>query len=927
MYKVSHCLATRSSFGALCCFVVLFCTECVFAKFDSLKRPGNSLIGGLVAVHREGSDGKCSLPDLKGILTVEAILYSREEINSKKHLNLTSVLGCDIRDTCPSPYQAALDLVLNSNNRMVAALGNLPHHLLQHRQSLLLLYSSQTPHMSCISSTFKLTSEPDLISRSEFIFHVVSRDVSNIQAAVDLVVRLNWTYVAVVYDASTYGQYSLELFNEATEKKFVCVFKRYALPSNASHTQIQSFIKTMKAEKNFSVIVMLTAKSIFKSVIDEAFKQKVSDLTWVAVDTAWDDKAEIPNDNSAARGMFKVGTSASLVHFKEHLDKLLSFPERNKWIMEMVAVNSSNLDPKTTKTAATSRPSTQALTSAPLQTASSESTPSAALPTSPYAPTPCIDPPCGVNKTYLRHIVNELKAMAESATCIIDSVFAVAHALSAKEKCTVHCPESHEFYQFIQKVDFVGPSGHRISFNPERNLNETEYKIWNFQKTVDGSPVSVKEKNNLRLVPVGSWKQSGGKRPELTLRKSSLIEWNTNAKKIPKSVCNDPCRPGTYKVFKMNRSEAECCWHCLRCPVNAVSKVEDSLSCSLCPEGSTANSVQNGCITQFEDYVYWRDPWSLVMVFLMVAGICFSLYVSAVLFRNRDTPVMRRAKNAMLGMLPFVIILFLIPIPLLCKPSASSCDGYRSFFIIALGIPLALLISKCVYVDSKFYDSDGQIKESWGNCVCTPRVVFAIGTMMVHIVVTCIIVLLLPNEILRFPTDDPYTVYIECSFHAGFGFLVVIFYILAVATLYSVLSMSEEVTPENDMEVKWTSFCMFNWYVLCFVYVVFAYGLPGKGKIFALSFVDFLFAMNVLTCIYVPKWCVILFQPEKNQADVSPWSMYVKTQEKVSARLSDGREESPVLPKRGTLASTANELRQGRGDKAEAQGLIFDTDV
>ena len=922
---------------------------------ESLKKPGDAIIGGLVSVHHKESGDSCVTLDLQGILTVEAILFALKAIDSQKYLTLRSKLGCDIRDTCPSPVSAALDLVVNSRRpegkRLVAAVGNLPQQFPEYHRALLMLFSGHTPHMSCITSTYQVKYKPDLISRTEFIFHAVARDRTNLRAIVHLAARFNWTYVGVVHDESNEGKYEADLFQQEAEQNFICVGRKYSLASNATGVQIENFISSLKAEKNFSVVVMLTSKRLFKGIIDEAFKQKISDVTWIGSESSWDNEARFPTENTAAQGMFKVGTSASIVEFKAHLQELATSPGRNKWIMNMVAsapATTAAPDVKSTVDSITNPPTQPPVVSSaqPNSSNSTENTttplpptpapsPSTAAATPSVAPTKasCNDPPCGVNKTLLEQLVNTLISMADSATCTIDSIFAVAHALSAKEKCKTNCPEDHGFFKFIKNVNFTSLSGHRISFNSQRNLDGVEYKIWSLQKTGNGSAVSAQEQKNLQLSEVGSWKISGGNTPELTVRRSTDMKWNTNEDEIPKSTCHDPCKPGTYKVLKKIRGEEECCWHCLPCAENSVSEMEDSLACKACPAGSAASNEQDECITQFEDYVYWSDAGSLIMLFVMVAGICFSVYVAVVLFKNRETPVMRRAKNATLLLLPFVVILFLIPIPLLSKPNEASCEGYRAFFIVTLGIPLAALISKSVFVDNRYYDSDGQIKENWGQCICTPRLAVAIGTFIIHVIVTILIAVLLPNEVLRYPTDDPFTVYIECSIHTGFGFLAVIFYIMAVTTVYSIMSMSEEITPENDMEVRWTSFCMFIWYVICFLYVAIEYGAVGKGKIVGLAFVDFLFAVNILACIYLPKWYVIVFQPEKNQADVSPWSMYVKTQEKVSVRLSEGEQESPVLPKRGTLASTAKESsKMSNGDsdmdgKSESTGLINDTDV
>ena len=687
-------------------------------------------------------------------------------------------------------------------------------------------------------------------------FHPTTRDKTNLQAIVDLAAHYNWTYVGIVYDDSAEGKYRVDILLEEANKKMVCTAWKYSLAANSSAAQIQQFITSLKAEKNFSVIVMLTSMSIFKDIIDEAFMQKVSDLTWVVSDASWDNEATFVNDNTAAQGMLKVGTSASIVGFKAFLQDLLTTPERNKWIMQIVAT------PSTPK-----------------------------VPPMPQ----CSNSPCNVNKTKLEEIVNKLKSMADSATCTIDSIFAVAHALAAREKCKSNCPEKHDFYKYIQHVNFVSLSGHQISFNSQRNLNQTKYKISILQKTSNSSAVTDAEKSKLQPFDVGTWEKSGTDSPKLNpQRPSKNIKWNTNGNEAPTSVCHEPCKPGSYKAFKETRGERECCWHCLNFEENSVSRTEDSTTCTACPTGYTANNAKDDCVKQFEDYAYWSDAGSLVMLFLMVAGICFSIYVAVVLFKNRETPVMRRAKNALLILLPLVILLFLIPIPLLSKPTETSCEGYRGFFILALGIPLAALISKCVYVDNKFYDSDGQVKESWGNCICTPRIAVAIGTVILHVAVIIVLAVLLPNKIVRFPTDDPFTVYIECSLHSGWGFLFVIFYIMVMVTLYSVLSLSEEISPENDMEVRWTSLCIFNWYAICFFYIVVGHGVVGKGKIWGLAFVDLLFAVNILACIYLPKWYVIVFQPENNQSDVSPWTMYVKTQEKATVRLSE--EESPVIP-------------------------------
>lgn len=414
----------------------------------SLKINGDAIIGGLVSVHEKGKDSACVKPNLDGILTVEAILFSLKEINSQKRIKLKSILGCDIKDTCPRPEKAALDLTVNSNrpkNKLLAAaVGNLPVEHPKYYAALLLLFSRLTPHMSCISSTYQVKNKPDLISRTEFIFHAVARDRTNLKAIVDLAARYNWTYAGLVYDDSDEGRYKANLFQQESAKKFVCVARKYSLPTNATQAQIQKFITSLKTEKNFSVIVMLTSKSIFKRIIDEAFKRKISDLTWIVSDASWDDKAKFSKDNTAAQGMLKVGTSASIPEFKAFLLELLTSPERNKWIMEMVASEDSLSTPSNDKsTAITTSAPTQAppATTAQQRNASSNTnvttnaSPTTApsstpLPTTSASPrTPqCSDPPCGVNKTKLEQV------KYSSLPTILDSIKKGNYAHSSSPK-------------------------------------------------------------------------------------------------------------------------------------------------------------------------------------------------------------------------------------------------------------------------------------------------------------------------------------------------------------------------------------------------------------------------------------------------------------------------------------------------------------
>ena len=910
-------------FGVLC-FCVVFLLS-ASAMSDVLKKPGDFYIGVLIPVHGSSSDGKCDEPDLKGILTVEAILYAIDQINSDRYLDLEATIGYEIRDTCFGAETAAYELIDprtpndQKNTSLAAVLGNLPQDKRDNVKSLRLLFSSLLPFISCDSSTY-IPGEYSLHAKtlSAFVFHAVPSDSTNLQVIVDVMVHFHWSYAAIVYIDHAPGKHIRDLLVEKATSKNICIGKKYTLPQESTEEQIRLFIKTLKNGKNVSVIILLTPQDVSSRVIAEASRQGVSELIWLAGEGSWKTKKFVPSNNTAAKGLLKAGTYARVTDFRTHLKTLPQSPLRNKWLLEMVSKKESPSRPTPTASA----PITSAQTNSPglldftsftmVTTAPVTSTQPADQCTDP------VDPECNINTNLLREVEQKLTSMAEEAACTLDAVFAVAHALAAKENCSSK-GYPWKFHECFKDLNFKSPTGHQVSFTSDGYPKEVEYQIYAYQK---GSvPVSHAERTNLQRKQVGTWKLSANGEVMLKILEEK-IQWNTDSDSAPEARCLKPCQPGEYKARK-TRSDAKCCWHCLPCAEGSMSSEQDSESCTACPVTYRPNKAHDGCVKYFEEYAYWGDAGSLVMIFFMVTGICFSVYVSVVLFQNRDSPVMRRAKNASLWLLPFLVINFLIPIPLISKPSDSSCEGYRAFFILALGIPLAALLSKSHVVNRCFYGADGEIKGE--RLACVTRVVVVLIVVLLHVTVIVLLRVYLPSSVLRFPTDDPFTEYIECSLHSDFGFLTALLYLMAVATLVSLMSLGELISPRNDLEVKWISLCMFNWYALGFFYLTMAMGIQGKGKIFGMAFVVILYAVNLLVCIYLPKWYIIVFQPERNLLDVSPWTMYMKTQNKVSERLS-AKEESPVLPHRG-VASTAKPAGHWVRDNMESQELIHDTDV
>ncbi|KAK3717305.1 hypothetical protein QZH41_002310 [Actinostola sp. cb2023] len=738
----------------------------------------------------------------------------------------------------------------------------------------------------------------DYIAKSDKIFHVHPTDRTNIKAIVSVIVKNKWSYIGAVVDDE--ASELLSVLKEEASKQHVCIGNTYNLDSDANEQQVVQFLRTLNNQKNYSIIVALTSHELTRMILKEASNQKVHDLTWITGHRSWPTTRPVPRPNSAAQGMFSILSRRSTPAFVNYLRSLASGTKKieNIWLREAASKGGIAPSATTVSPGATPTPSLGNATQAPT------------APSCNYD----VDPMCGMDQGKLKVVVEKMIGMVDEAACTIDAVVTVARALEVRQRC-IESPDCNQdnkkFNDYVQQVDFTNSlTGSRISFTPGHSLNYTLYHVFNYQQNY--SRITTDLKKELKAVDVGSWSYSPKTKPKLKISEDR-IEWHGGRSKAPESRCHKVCRASQYKHLINDRIGAECCWECKQCPEGTYSDTDDLLQCKQCPETHTPSLDQKRCVLLYEDYVHWDHGGSLFILFLMVVGLCFSIYVAVVLFRNSETPVVRKAKSAVLCMFPFIIILFLLPIPLLGRPTETSCEGYRIFFLVALGVPLGVLIAKSHYFDNRCKDK----RSENGDDVCTPRLSIACFVVLLHILLAVVLVLVMPS-VQRLKRGS-YTVFLECSYHSSHEFIIVLFYHMFLAVLVSIFSLNEIISEENNNEVKWISMAMFNWYAITFFYVVFMFGVHFHAKIIMLGLLCLLYTVNLFVLLYIPKWFIVVFRPEKNRSEVSPWTDYIKTQERVSERLS-ALDESPIM--------TRKEKTDDREKKStEAKGLMTDTDI
>jgi metabotropic glutamate receptor 2/3 len=188
----------------------------------SARRIGNVTLGGLFPVHEYGSPQEpCgAISEFRGIQRLEAMLFAIEQINNDKTLLPGVELGALILDTCSDDNYAlerSLQFVLSrltsssckcvnasisesrQNDNIFGVVGATLSSVSVHVANLLRLF--QLPQISYASTTPKL-SEPSF----DYFARTVPSDSNQARAIVDILQRLNFTYVNAIYSYGDYGE-------------------------------------------------------------------------------------------------------------------------------------------------------------------------------------------------------------------------------------------------------------------------------------------------------------------------------------------------------------------------------------------------------------------------------------------------------------------------------------------------------------------------------------------------------------------------------------------------------------------------------------------------------------------------------------------------------------------------------------------------
>ncbi|XP_062409081.1 extracellular calcium-sensing receptor-like [Sardina pilchardus] len=839
---LSPTLTSRSDTSDLCQLQEQF-------NLPGLHQDGDVIIGGLFEIHMfaffpemsfrtKPEQLRCYEFNLDGFKRALTMVFAVQEINRNPNLLPYINLGYQMSDNCMRmdvAIRAATALVSGSEKSfsmrnctgLPPVLGIVGDPASSHSiaiSSVLGLF--QVPMVSFFATCSCLSDR----RRYPSFFRTIPSDAFQVRAMIQILKHFSWTWVGLIYSDDDYGRHAAKSFHEDVSAFGGCVAFSEVLPKDNDIVEIRKIMQVIQTSTS-QVIVVFSTGSYLLPLMDEVVRQNIT-RQWIASE-AWSTASTflIPRLLPLFRGTLGIAIRRGEIEgLKEFL--LSVHPDNNtdsmvtKFWQHMF---SCRFEPEEALAMSEGRVCTgdEDLSKADLA----------------YS-----------DVSDLRPSYNVYKA-----------VYALAHSLHNLMSCvpgqgpfkgnscaSLHDMQPWQFLHYLQSVNYTTSFGDHVSFD-ENGDALAIYDILNWHGMPDGTMKA-------RTVGVVDESQPTGK--VLSLDEDRIF-WNFQSKKPPRSVCSEPCPPGTRKARR--KGLPVCCFDCLPCADGEISNTTDSLECFRCSKEFWSSLQKDQCVPKEVEFLSYEEALGISLTTVSVLGACIAAVVLAIFVYHRHTPVVR-ANNSELS---FLILLslklcFLCALLFIGQPRLWTCQLRHAAFGISFVLCVSSILVKTMVVIAVFKSSrpEGKGAVKWFGAPQQRGTVIVLTSLQVAI---CVIWLSTAS-----PTPHKNTHYqsskivFECAVGSVAGFATLLGYIGLLAAISFLLAFLARNLPDNFNEAKFITFSML---IFCAVWIAFvpAYvSSPGKYADAVEIFAILASSFGLLMAIFAPKCYIILLHPERN---------------------------------------------------------------
>nr|XP_061797493.1 extracellular calcium-sensing receptor-like [Nerophis lumbriciformis] len=803
--------------------------------FLEFSKDGELLIGGIFSLastrklndndYKAIPDSYCIKLNDRELKFARTFIFTVEEINRNAQLLPGVSLGYRIYNGCGSEnlIRAAIEAVSRNestcSSRIQALIGHSSSGVSQDIN--ILLSPLSIPQVSHLS-TCACLSDKKLYPT---FFRTVPSDRFQILGLVQLMKYFDWRWVGIIYSPSLYASEGTAAFIVEAMKESICV--EYRLSYHKTSQKKQEAIVKMLRESSSKVVLLFMSLSYTKSFLSKMASYNISGKHWVGSE-AWitqQDLASVERNNILQGAMGFALPEASIPGLGEFLLDLKPSDEPQTGTIKAFWEKffNCNFSPSNNSILCTGVED--------LKTISNDYT----------------------DVTKFRAVNNVYKA-----------VYLIAYALHALLQCedelnpTTRKPcvnktevQPKMVLEHIKHVNFTMQNGAKVFFD-DNGDTVAQYNLVNWHMRDDGS---------VEIVNIGHYDTSFPDGTKLKLKDNARIVWGGNNTKVPRSVCKEPCPPGSRKA--MNKNKPVCCFDCIECPEGTISNQTDSPDCLECPPELWPNAMKDRCIPKPTEYLSHKEIMGALLTAVSCVGAFLASLILIIFLTHKETPIVK-ANNSELSFLLLISLklCFLCALTFIGQPTEWSCMLRHTAFSITFVICISCVLGKTVVVVMAFRATiPGNKFKMFGH---SQQRLCVLGLTLVQ-VLFCIIWLCtsppFPAMNLNYYKEK---IILECALGSAIGFWGVLGYIGLLAFLCFIIAFLARKLPDSFNEAKLITFSML---IFCAVWIAFipAYvSSPGKFTVAVEIFAILASSFGLLVCIFFPKCYIIIFTPEKN---------------------------------------------------------------
>ncbi|KAG1961767.1 taste receptor type [Pimephales promelas] len=620
-------------------FVYLYLLS--FSDGGGLHLQGDYIISGWFPIHNSDStipstpyltDCTQGLINKHGYHLVQAFRYAVDEINNgtqDKQLLPGVTLGYRTYDLCslPASNLATLDLLSQQrhssdvNSRSVAIIG--PDSSSYSFTPAGALGAFLVPQIS-YEATNEMLSNKNLYPA---FFRTIPSDKNQVSAMIQILVRFNWTWIAILGSDNSYGIQGMQGLSQQASLHNLCIAYQALIPAVTDETKqyMQDMVKNIIKTKVNTIVVFANkrrAAGFFPFVID----QNVTGKVWIGTED-W----SVASTVSSIPGISTIGTvlgvAVKYTEFSGYEDfERLSVPG-----LKDFGLNSSfNLN------------------------------------------VPCMQNTDLYDMAIKRFPLSQYDIV--SSFNVYKAVYAVAHAVHNILNCDSGLCQKYKVFHQLKRVQF---SIRNTSVYFDKNGDPpTGYDIvtwlwmdgqWSFKVVGSFSPGP----NDLQL-------------------DASQIQWTGQVSpvtKVPESICSPECPYGHRKLMT---GQHKCCFDCMPCPAATFLNKTGYTSCQACAIDDWSEAESETCEKRAELYLSWGTPLTTALLIYLGVTLFLTLGTALIFLLNLSTPVVKSAggKTCLL-MLASLTVAASSTLCHFSRPSRTGCLLKQPLFIISFNVCLA----------------------------------------------------------------------------------------------------------------------------------------------------------------------------------------------------------------------------------------------